>query len=144
MSSLKPESLPYFRELVQIRPILSIHQSARRGKQVFSHGCCNDTTRIVAALTGLEQVGGFYTYPNFTREQKKELSIQHIEHAWNHDKDRGLYIDLTLCQFDEYPKIAIIEPSSGILMPNAKLTKKQNEMELEGVVRVIEFLNHST
>lgn len=117
-----PQSLPYYSKLVELKGVLGrILTIIDPGFfRVFPYGCCSDSVRAVYLKTGLEEIGGYF------RRNK---------HAWNYDRKKGLYIDLTLQQFGNFPEIAVIDASSGVLIPHEGLTEKQKMMELEDAVR---------
>jgi hypothetical protein len=130
-----PERLPYFPALVELqeelaRQLTDIDGDSRR---MFPISCCNEATRAVQLVTGLEEIGGRYK----PRREK---------HAWNYDPVRKLYVDLTLGQFSPsrklggIPDIAVLVASDEILIRDDALTQKQRAMQFEEVSGIVEPL----
>ena len=83
------KKLPYYEELVKVR------QAAKYVLQNFPDSACCECTRATHLFTGLEEVAGNYTIKIRGRRLFRRW------HAWNYDKERGLYVDITQDQFIE-------------------------------------------
>src|SRR5258706_9216571 len=83
-----PEGLPYYSDLVKLRPILDDVLTIPDSEYMrfFPHGCCNDSARAIFLVTGLEEIGCHLTYGGFRNEP----------HALNYDSTRGLFVCLIL------------------------------------------------
>ncbi|HLD05166.1 MAG TPA: hypothetical protein VJG90_05615 [Candidatus Nanoarchaeia archaeon] len=97
--------LPYYRRLERA-------YDEMMGLPGFPYSLCDAASYIVAQLTPLQEVAGFYD-PGKTR------------HSWNFDSERGLWIDLVHQQFCEFaPSIAIfVVKASPQLRRSEKLTR---------------------
>ncbi|MCA9485617.1 MAG: hypothetical protein KC506_02120 [Nanoarchaeota archaeon] len=133
-----PDSLPYYADLVRLREVLAseltiIDVDLRR---IFPFSCCNDSARAVYLKTGLEEIGGYFTFSHVP-----ELNNQMDQkHAWNYDSERNLWVDLTMKQFGNYPEIAILKPDHRILRLDGELTEIQRGMNLPDATRTIKHL----
>lgn len=76
-------NVPYYKQLLAIREIFE--QTSTR----FPLKGCQNASKAISVLIGLEEVAGFYYF-----EKHNDW------HSWNYDKKRGLYIDITA---DQYP-----------------------------------------
>lgn len=105
MKYIKPSTLPYGSILEATRNVLEI-----RIKDFPNQGC-QFTSRLLSSLrpiVTLDEVGGYF----------RHSSVQGTKnHVWVEDKQRGLYIDLTLDQFlDRAPRVAIMKNTSPVLI----------------------------
>jgi hypothetical protein len=104
--------LPYFKDLARIRRVLEAE------KKSFPEGFCYETSILVNEFTGLGIVGGHY-------QGFVESAGLSVPHAWNHDAERGLYIDLTQSQFACWiPRIAVMPDNTQILLPLRHITQE--------------------
>lgn len=107
----EPKKLPYFEKLVKIRNVLE------RSLFKFPKRCCSETSRIVNLVTQLDEVAGSYINSNIR-----------IWHAWNYDKERGFYVDLTNDQFGSFKyKIGIFPENYKNFEYSILETEKQKE-----------------
>ena len=101
------EKLPYYSALKYIRQRLEADASD------FPENKCNTANWIVSHATELEGRAGFYRLEN---HRSKTLTY----HAWNYDKERGLYVDITQDQFNwttaKAPPIAITRETDPFMI----------------------------
>lgn len=83
------ERLSYYDELIRIRKALE-QTNFPSGRLRFPRFCCDIASEIVKRELGLYHLNGIYD-PEGCR----------VAHNWNYDKERGLYIDLTMDQFNK-------------------------------------------
>src|SRR3989338_9913274 len=82
----------------------------------FPQNSCEETARIVKMILGLEEIACVYVSPELV-----------ARHSWNHDRNLGLYVDLTQDQFYiGIPEIVIIPETTDILRFNRVYTEMQH------------------
>jgi|GEM_PF-3165053 hypothetical protein len=94
--SIDKRTLPYYTELIRLRSFLE------RKVEDFPRFKCDQTTRMIHLITGLEEVSGRYV-PDEDR------------HTWNYDADRKLFVDLTQDQYPHRGKIVVMPASTPLL-----------------------------
>ena len=108
--------LPYGKDLVRLRKIM---QSTL---PYFPCNKCQHSARSVGLVTGLDEIAGMFGGTSFSSG---------YWHAWNHDPERGLYIDLTQDQFEGIrDKIIILPENTHRLKMEHAATDLQNRLGL--------------
>lgn len=101
-------SLPYANKLIASKKIL------KENVWGFPQNSCEMAAKVVNEVTGLEQVAGNYKY------DPKSF------HSWNFDFERGLFICISMDQYDETnDQITILPASTDILTVQEIPTKNQ-------------------
>ncbi|MBN2880769.1 hypothetical protein JXM83_01835 [Candidatus Woesearchaeota archaeon] len=93
--------VPYIETLVNLRVELE------RRVEKFPFLKCQVATRLVHYVLGLEEVGGFFEYPDCMEDDW---------HAWNCDVSRGIYVDLTMDQYKGINRQITIVPINTRLL----------------------------
>jgi hypothetical protein len=108
-------NIPYFEELVAIRKMLE--ENLPR----FPHRRCSHASRLVWWIVGIEEAGGYYAPRNCL-------------HAWNYDKSRELYVDLSLDQFEEGASaISLLPHTTEKLLIHPTHTANQRATEISAL-----------
>lgn len=136
------ETVPYGEELVQI------HEAILRAIPHYPQNCCGLPTIVIRELLGLPGVGARCNLLRYSEDGN-----QGHKHACNVDDARGVYVDLSLYQFDEtmvdwdpdavippdpawkpftvnVPRIAIYPVDSGIVVPDHEFQRELDQMGL--------------
>lgn len=117
---LSLDEVPYGNILLATRTVLE------QRLPFFPKGACQYTGRLLSSLRPiitLDEVAGVFQHPEVKGTKN---------HAWAYDRERKLYIDLTLDQFlENAPKVAILQDSTSLLQRKDSLTAGVNSVPSE-------------
>lgn len=115
--------VPYYNELVQIRKLLEEEVPC------FPRFGCQTDTRLTSLIINIKGTAGRHTPSNNT-------------HCWPHDVKRGLYISLSMDQFDNGDEpITILPDSTEILIEDPKIIERYNNVcNRDSFIRLIKRL----
>jgi hypothetical protein len=132
------KKLPYFNVLQILQK--NLHEWVPH----FPSRYCVQTTRCASRLTRLTELGG--NYESFAPKIQGEYEFPVLNyplirwHAWNYDKQRGLYIDLSHHQWNNnLPQIMVFEGDTTVMVPNKWDTRKQKNCRLSDQYKAQKF-----